>query len=306
MNIVFPDHIDLTSEVKKKLLDMGVIFFDDNPAHDEVIKRIEDAEIITANYFNVDSKIIDAGKRLKYIIAPAVGYDWIDVDYATLKNIKVINCPSFNSQAVAEHAIALLLAIKRRIIEANSELKEGIWKPMNLSGTELANKKVTLVGHGNIGQRIEKLLTFFGANVVFADSKTSQDELDNMIKNSDVLIVCAQLNEKTINLINSERLESMKKGAFLVNVARGQIVDQKSLLRILDENKIAGAALDVFVDEPLRGKPTDEIIQLANMKNVVATPHIGYNTLESSERLGREIIDNIKAIINGKPINIVN
>lgn len=143
-------------------------------------------------------------------------------------------------------------------------------------------------------------------SVSYANSKTSSIELDQLISENDFVCINVPLTDQTKHLIDERRLRLMKKTAFLINVARGAIIDQQALITILRERCIAGAALDVFENEPLIGKSTQEITTLANLPNVIATPHIAYNTQETSVRLGEELFANIKACIAGRPQNVVN
>lgn len=307
MKIVIADVIGIPQAIKDELRKLGATVHDDRPDNkDEVIERMKDAEIITANYVAIDKEVIDAAAHLKYIIVPAVGYDWVDHEYATVKGIKVINCPTYVSLAVAEHTIALMLALARRLLESNADFKRGKWDPNYYAGFELAGKKLGLVGYGNIGENVERLAKGLGMQVNHTDSQSSDSELDALIRESDVICLCLPLNKATRHLIDARRLSLLKKDAYLINVARGAIVDQKALIKALKNNQFAGAGLDVYDGEPLVGEPSQEIMELINLPNVVATPHIAYNTNGALERLGQEIFDNIQACLNGEPKNVVN
>lgn len=176
MKIVIPDSIEITEYTKYRLLNLGAKVYDDVPDQISLIKRIKDAEIITANYIDITSDIIDAAPNLKYIIVPAVGYEWVDYRYAHDRGIKVLNCPTYNSNAVAEYAIALMFALQRRIAPANNDLQSGHWNPKSFMGTELNNTKLGLVGYGKIGQKIGGLATAIGMNVDFVNSKSNKTE----------------------------------------------------------------------------------------------------------------------------------
>lgn len=270
-------------------------------------KRIKDAEIITANWVDVTSDVIKSAQKLKYIIVPAVGYEWVDVKACAKLGIKVLNCPTHNTYAVAEHTLGLMFAISRKISALHMELAKGNWRPINTLGVELKSKNVLLIGYGNIGKKTEKLLASIGMKVNIANSKTKQKELDQLISEADYVVLNIPLNDLTKNLINKKRLKLMKPTVYLINTARGGVVDQKSLYTALKNNQIAGAGLDVFVDEPsTKGKPNAEITQLCKLPNVVATPHIAFNTKETIDRLGVELINNVKSILDGNPINVVN
>jgi D-3-phosphoglycerate dehydrogenase len=199
-----------------------------------------------------------------------------------------------------------MISASRLLVQANSDLRQGGWGAQFFVGHELAGKQVGLIGHGNIGKRIEKLAVAFGMTVEYADSKTSLEELDEIIQRADYLVLCCPLNDQTRHMIDERRLSLMKRSAYLVNVARGAVVDQTALKTALQGSKILGAALDVFEGEPLSGKVSDEIRDLANMPNVIATPHIGASTSEAYVKLGDQIIEIIKAFQEGSPINLVN
>lgn len=307
MKIVIPDFIDLTSDMKAKIIALGDVVIHEDIVNDEaqIINRIKYAEIITANYINITAKIIESSPNLKYIIVPAVAYDWVDAEAAKKRNIKIINCPTYNSQAVAEHALGLMLAVSRRLIEAHNSISEGLWTPKKLQGNEVCNKNLLVVGHGKIGGRVLSLGQSIGMNCQYVDSKSTDDELNHRISEADYIVLALPLNEKTKGMFGENKIRLMKKTAILINVARGLIVDNDFLIKALEDQLIAGAGLDVFPDDNTIKEPTQLITRYAKLPNVVLTPHIGYNTKDSMLRLGEELYNNIKACIDGNPINVV-
>lgn len=305
MKIVLPDKINISDEYKAQIKALGAEVFSDLPNNDELKKRIASAEIITASYIDITPEIIDAAPNLKYIVVPAVGYEWVDTKYAASKGITTSNCPTFNSQAVAEHAMTLLMAANRSLITGIDELRAGKWEPQDLIGYELSNKKLGLIGYGNVGTKIDKIATSLGMSVSYINSKSMPNELDVLLSNSDFVVICAPLNGGTRNLINEQRLNLLKPTAILVNVGRGAVVDQGALIELLRNKTIRGAGLDVFDDEPLTGTPNKTIIELARLPNVIATPHIAYNTEEINDKQGAEILTNLQSCIAGEPINVV-
>jgi len=313
MKIVFSDYIDLVYvELAKtylnQLKDLGeVTIYQDIPSTDsEIIDRITDAEIITIGWINITESIIKSTPKLRYIIISGVGYDNVDMKAATAAGIKVVNSPKHNTLAVAEYTIALIFNITKKIVAANIDLRQGNWHTQNYVGTELSGKKLGLIGYGNVAQKVAQLATNFGMKVSYANSKTSANQLDELIADSDILSLHLPLTKQSRQLIDARRLNLMKKSAYLINTARGAIIDQTALLKVLQERRIAGAALDVFENEPLTGNPSAEILQLAQLDNVVGTPHIAYNTEETALRLSEELLENIQACIKGTPINVVN
>lgn len=306
MRIVLPDKINVTEHYIEKIKQLGADVYLDLPDENELKNRIRDAEIITASYVSITEDIINTASNLRFIIVPAVGYEWVNVSYAAEKGITVLNCPTFNSQAVAEHAMSLLMAVNRNIGVSMSDLRAGNWNPQRFIGYELAGKQVGLIGYGNIGKRIEKLAVALKMSVKFVNSRSTPEDIDKLVKNSDFVIICAPLTEATKNLLNKHRLRLFKPRAVLVNVGRGAIVDQQELINLLKTNKIRGAGLDVYDGEPLTGIPNETIIGLASLPNVIATPHIGYSTVEMMDKQGAELLANIKSCIQGKPKNVVN
>ncbi|NJN56748.1 MAG: 3-phosphoglycerate dehydrogenase [Leptolyngbyaceae cyanobacterium SL_5_9] len=308
MKFVLPDPSDLSEADKAKLKSLGeATFYEEMPAtEEEVIQRIDGAEMIAVSWINVTENIIRSSPNLKYIVVLAVGYDQIDLKAASVADVKVINCPTHNALAVAEYTIGLIFAVTRRILEANLFLREGNWNQQRFRGVELRGKQLGLIGYGNSGREVEKLAIALGMHVSHATSKTSPTDLDRLIATSDILSLHLPLTEQSRHLIDERRLNLLKPSAYLINTARGAIVDQQALIKILNQKRIAGAALDVFEDEPVSGLPTREMLELIRLGNVVATPHIAYNSEEMAARLGAELIANIQACIEGKPINVVN
>jgi phosphoglycerate dehydrogenase-like enzyme len=202
--------------------------------------------------------------------------------------------------------VSLALAASRKTLQASDDLKTGNWSPRGFSGSELAGKHLGTIGHGHIGKLVEQKATALGMTASYVDSKSSPEDTDRLIAGSDYLVLCLPLNDTTRNMIDARRLALMRPTSYLINVARGAIVDQQALTDVLKSHKIAGAALDVFDGEPQTGKPSSEIVSLASMQNVIATRHIGATTAEADTRLGDEIITNIMACLDGHAINVVN
>lgn len=307
MKIVFPDRIDLNEQSVAKFRELDIQMYDDTPSDEAVIiERTHDAEIITANFIDITGDVIDSAPNLKFIISPAVGYEWIDYKYAASKGIKVLNCPTQNAEAVAEHAVALMLAVAHRIVEADMSLQNGAWKQQDLIGTELGGKKLGLVGYGKIGKLIEKKASGIGMQVQYVNSTSTTEELDELLQESHVVCLCLTLNDSTNGIIDERRLKLLRKDTILVNVARGALVDEAALAELLKQGAIRGAALDVFQNEPFTGNAPDSIKKIAKLPNVVATPHLAYNTEETTTRLSQELLQNIQSCMSGNPVNVIN
>jgi len=199
MKIVIPDKIELNKEHQIQLSELPntTVYSDCVNDETEIINRITDAELITANYIDITENIINNAPNLKYIIVPATGYDWVDTKACDRKGIKIINCPTFNSAAVAEHAIALMFSLSKRIVESHISILKGEWKPKKFVGTELIGKNVFVIGSGNIGSKITKLATTIGMNCTSANSTTSDQEIDKNLGDADFVVLSLPLNEET-------------------------------------------------------------------------------------------------------------
>lgn len=308
MKIVITDKLDISDNDRKKLEAYpNITIYDDTINEPNVIiDRIKDAQIITANYIDITADIINSVNTLKYIISPAVGYDWIDAKAAALKNIKVINCPTFNTYAVAEHAIGLIFAVYRKIVESHLSILNGQWQSTQLIGHELRGKKLLSIGYGNVGKSVISLANGLGMQTTYANSKTGQDKLNKMISSADVVVLCYPLNDYTKGSFDAQKIALLKPDAILINVARGLILDQDALYKALKENQFLGAGLDVFNHDETLTKAREDIIDFAKLPNVVTTSHIAYNTHQTKERFGTEFLKNLDAILQGNPINVVN
>lgn len=307
MKIVFPDHIDFDETAQAKIKELDIQAYADTPTDEAtIIERVKDAEIITFSWITITRAVIDAAPKLKYIISAAAGYNGVDHEYAASKGIKVLNCPTQNAEAVAEHALALMLAVSRRIVESNMDLQKGTWNRADLLGSELGGKKLGLVGYGRVGRLIEQKVSGLRMDTSHVNSKSSDQELDDLLADSDIVCLCLALNDRTKRIINRRRLGLLRPHAILINVARGGVVDQAALLEVLKGGAIRGAGLDVFDNEPTSGEVPADILDLAKLPNVVATPHIAYNTEQTTTRLGEELFKNIASCLNGDPVNVVN
>lgn len=308
MKIVIPDKISLDAESRKGLEALPDIKIFDDVINDPkiIIDRIKDAEVVTANYIDLTGEIITSSPKLKYIISPAVGYDWIDSKVASEHGIKILNCPTFNTQAVAEHAIALMFAVSRQIVKANNSILGGKFDSMAYTGTEVSGKTLVCLGNGNIGSKIIKMASGLGMITDYIDSKTSLQEFDVKLSKADVFVLSIPLNEKTREIINKSKLSLLKSSAIVINVARGLVIEQESFYEVLAGNKIAGAGIDTFPDDQTLKETNEQIMKFAKLPNVVATPHMAFNTKEATNRLGVELLADLQSCISGDPQNVVN
>jgi len=265
---------------------------------------------------HVDGEVMDAvGPQLKVISNYAVGFDNINIKDATDRGIVVCNTPCNEvDEAVAEHTWALIAALSRRIVEADEATKRGAykgWEPDIFLGSSLKGKTLGIVGLGGIGQMVAKRAAGYEMNVIY--NKRTRDEgceeklgvryctLDQLLADSDIVTLHVPLNEETRHMINSQNISKMKKGSFLVNTARGAVVDEHDLVGALRSGHLAGAALDVFDNEPNIDP------ELVGMENVILTPHIASATKEAREKMGELAVNGILNTLNNEmPENIVN
>ncbi len=248
----------------------------------------------------VPAEVIDAATNLKIVVRGGVGLDNIDVKYAQSKGVSVRNTPKASSNSVAELTLGYMLALARRIPQSTMSMTAGEWKKKNLRGSEIAGKTLGLVGFGNIGSLLAKKATALGMKVIFYDVITPADPgdaiqvgLDEVLTQSDYISLHVPLLPATKNILNAEAFAKMKDGVYIINCARGGVVDEDALYDALVSGKVAGAAVDVFVDEKVNpGNPKLFGLKDENGFNrVIGSPHIGAATVEGQNRVGTEVAD---------------
>ena len=246
--------------------------------------------------------VLEHASGMKLIIRAGIGVDNIDVPYATERGIIVANTPQGNLVATAEHTFALITALARHVPQAAASLKGGAWEKKLFVGTGLQGKTLGIVGLGNVGQVVARIAEGFQMQVIAFDPlldaaevkrrRATKVELDDLLRRADIVTLHCPLNDQTRNLISAEALAKMKPSAFLINAARGGILDEEALAEALRAQKIRGAALDVFVSEPVpAGHP------LLGLPNVVATPHIAASTREAQEGVAAEAAELIQEYV---------
>ena len=282
---------------------------------DELLSVIGDYEvIITRSGTTVDRDLLDAAKNLKLVARAGVGIDNVDVDYASSKGVIVVNAPFGNTNSAAEHAMALLLSFCRNITKANTSLKGGEWKRAPFTGVELKGKTAGVIGLGKVGGRVATRLKAFECEVLACDPyialKRAHDlgvklvSHDEIYKNCDIITLHTPLNEETRNMIGERELAMMKHGVILVNAARGGIINEEALLKYLKSGKVAGAAVDVFSEEPPK---TELLKELIAHERLVVTPHLGANTFEAQVNVAVDVSREVLNYLDEQPIeNAVN
>jgi len=278
---------------------------------DLLCKRIKDVDgIICFPYDTIDNTVIENAKNLRVISTYSVGYDHIDLISARKKQIKIGYTPNVLTNATADLTLALILDIMRRVTEGDRLVRKGKWTDIfgahDYVGVDLEGKTLGIFGLGRIGQAVAKRAKAFGLNVIYYSrtrlAKTQERKLgikfvsfDSLIRDSDILSIHVPHTEKTHHIINLETLKKMKRSAFLINTARGKIINESDLAKALKSKTIAGAALDVFEKEPI-GK-SHELIRL---ENVVLAPHIGSSSLETRVKMAQVTMQNLIAGLEGK------
>jgi D-3-phosphoglycerate dehydrogenase len=255
----------------------------------------------------VFEKVIKAGAEgnLKVVGRAGIGVDNVDIILCAKNNIKVVNAPTGATQSVAELAISFILNLSRNISNADNSMKKGKWIKKQLLGTEIYGKTLGLIGCGNIGKFTAKYALSFNMNIIGFDPYISKEDmckdgivkvekLEELISKSDYISLHLPHMESTHHILNEEMLSKMKKNAYLINCSRGGTVDEKALYKVLKENKIAGAGIDVFENEPPINNP------LLKLDNVILTPHIGANTKEGQIKAGTVCAEQIMKVLNGK------
>jgi D-3-phosphoglycerate dehydrogenase len=248
----------------------------------------------------VTKDVIDAATNLKVVVRGGVGLDNIEVAYAQSKGVSVRNTPKASSNSVAELTLGYMLALARKIPQAAMSMTAGEWKKKQLEGTEIAGKTLGLIGFGNIGSLLGRKAAALGMDVIFYDVITPPDpgpakqvSLDEVLISSDFVSLHVPKIPATTNLINAETIAKMKKGVYLINCARGGLVDEEALYNALVSGQVAGAALDVYVDEKVNpGNPKLFELKDKNGFNlVIGSPHVGASTVEGQDRVGGEVAE---------------
>ncbi len=272
---------------------------------DELIASVKNYDILVVrSRTKVTRDVIDANTKIRIIARVGVGLDNIDVNYAQSKGIRVINAEEAAMISVPELAIGFMLCLARSIPSADAAIKDGKWLKKELVGRELNGKYLGIVGVGKIGRRIARIAKGFGMNLIGYDVIPIDQQfvrevglivtdLNTLLGSSDFVTLHVPLTEDTRHMINEQRLSLMKKGAYLINTSRGAVVDERALYNALKDDRIAGAALDVFEVEP----PTNSA--LVQLPNVVCTPHIGAQTYEAQKLAANVIAEKIIQILKG-------
>jgi D-3-phosphoglycerate dehydrogenase len=260
--------------------------------------------IVVRSATKVQKPLIEAGKNLKLIVRAGVGLDNVDVERAQAQGIEVMNTPAASSNAVAELTVGYLLALARQIPQATASMRAGKWEKKRFRGSEIAGKTLGLVGYGRIGWLVAKKALALGIEVIaydpyIADPKDLEMEfvpLEELLKRADYISLHLPLTDETRNLIDAPQFEMMKDGVCIVNCARGGTINEDALYEAIRSGKVAGAALDVYLEEPARNN------KLFELDEVIGSPHIGAATVEAQHRVSVEVAE--KAIEFHKSLEV--
>lgn len=274
---------------------------------DELISLIGDYDaLLVRSQTKVTAPVIAAACRLQVIGRAGVGVDNIDLEAATKRGILVVNAPAGNITSTAEHTISMLLAVARHIPQADASLRSGQWQRERFRGTEVRNKVLGVVGLGRVGSEVAALAKGLRMRVIAYDPMISADyagrlgvglvSLEELLKQADFVTVHVPLTPATTNLIGARQLKLVKPTAMFINCARGGIIDEATLYQALEEGRVAGAALDVFIKEPPGDSP------LVRSSKVVVTPHLAASTSEAEANVGIDIAEQVMAALQGKPV----
>ncbi|MBQ8391486.1 MAG: D-2-hydroxyacid dehydrogenase [Clostridia bacterium] len=317
MKIVLLDTGTMGNDIDFSSLDtLGECVKYHNTQPDEVPERIKDADAVIINKVLLNESVLQYAKNLKLICVFAIGYNNIDIEYCKKRGIKVRNVPGYCVESVCQHTFAILFALLEKLRYYDDFVKNGEYTKSGLANHlgkpffEISGKKWGIIGMGAIGRAVADCAAAFGAEVCYSsisgairEEKYENVPFDTLLRESDIISVHAPLNEKTINLIGGEELKKMKKTAYIVNVGRGAIIDEAALAVAINNGEIAGAALDVYTEEPpVADSP---ILSIKDSERIVYTPHIAWASVEARQRCVDMTAENVKAFIEGKSLNDV-
>ena len=309
MNIVVLDgHTlnpgDLSWDALRKL---GPCEIHERSTTEEIVPRSANAGIVLTNKVVLNKAYMAAVPQLKYIGVTATGYNIVDVAAARERNIVVTNVPTYGTRSVAQMTFALLLELTQHVGHHAQTVREGRWSRSpdfcywDYPLVELDGLTMGIIGYGRIGQAVGELAQAFGMNVIAHSRKQTPEDLERLFRASDVISLHCPLTPETKHLVNAKRLGWMKPTAFLLNTSRGPLIDEAALADALNDDRIAGAGLDVLsVEPPAADNP------LFGAKNCFITPHIAWATRAARSRLMDAAVDNVRAFLSGKPKNVVS
>ncbi len=278
-----------------------------NQPRSGLLKQIEHAVgLVVRSATRVDTELLDAAPQLRVISRAGVGVDNIDIPESTRRGIRVANTPNANTVSAAEHAFGLILACARNLAPADASMRAGRWDRADFKGVELHGKTLGLIGLGRIGTLMTRRAQAFDMKVLAYDPYVSSQQakeigcelldLDSLLGRSDFISLHLPRTPETENLLDTVALEKVKEGVRIINASRGGIINEEALAEAIMAGRVAGAALDVYAEEPYRGGP------LIKLPQVILTPHLGASTIEAQDKAGLAAADAVLAALRGEPI----
>ena len=298
--VLICDHV----EVEQLALGPGIeVDYRPDITRDELLEAAGDYEaFVVRSRTKIDRQVLDKAARLRLVARPGTGLDNVDVEYAKSRGVTVVNSPESLVEGVAEHVIMLMLALSRKLVQADAGTKAGRWEKNSLVGRELRGRVLGVVGLGRIGRRIAEIARTLGMTVLFYDVLTIPPEvvselgarvvgLDELFSSADYVTLHVPMTPQTSHMVGASRLARMKPTAFLINTSRGGVIDEDSLAAALGEGRLGGAALDVFEKEPPSGA-------ILSAPNTILTPHIGGQTEEAQANAITVIGEKVRAFFS--------
>ncbi len=284
---------------------------------EDIPARIKDAEIVILNKLPMNEKTLEGAENLKLLCETATGTDNIDITYCKNKGIKVCNVKGYSTSNVVQHTFASFFYVYEKLrhyddyVKLGSYCKSDIFSYFEKHFYELSGKTWGITGLGEIGRGVAKVASAFGCRVIYystsgrnSNAEYERVNFDTLLRESDIISIHAPLNDNTRYLFSEDAFRKMKNTAYLINMGRGPIVDEKALIYALNQNLIAGAALDVIEKEPM--SPDSVLLSFKDSDRLLVTPHIAWASVEARQRLMDEVYKNIEAFINNEERNVVN
>ena len=281
---------------------------------EQVLERIQDVDVVITNKVRISAEVIQQLPQLKLILISATGTNNVDLVQTKKSGIVVCNCQAYGTSAVAQHTLMLMLALSTSVIQYHQAVQKGEWQKaqqfclLDFPIVELTGKTLGIIGYGELGQAVAQLAKAFGMQIMVGalpnrPQHEGRVQLDELLSQADYVSLHCPLTDETKDLIDAKVFDRMKSSAFLINCARGGIVNEQALADALIHRKIAGAATDVLTVEPPK---QGNVLLDANIPNLIITPHSAWGSVDARQRIVQQLMENVKAFQNGQPIRQVN
>jgi len=317
MKIVFLERKSIGYDIELDYFNkLGEVSLYENTTKSQVGERIKDADVIIANKVLLDKESLGEANNLKLICLTATGTNNVDFSYTNAKNIRVCNVSSYSTNSVVQHTFALLFYLYEKLNHYDNYVKSGDYAKSDIFSNffntfhELHGKKWGIIGLGEIGRSVASIAKAFGCEVSYYstsgknnNSDYTRCELDDLLKESDIVSIHAPLNDDTLNLISEKEFKMMKNTAYIINVGRGSIINEKDLANALINGEIEGAGLDVLEKEPI--SKDNPLMDIKDSSKLLITPHMAWGTIEARVRLMQEVYKNIEAFTKNEERNVV-